>query len=204
MPPDRKIVSKQPDPVQRLLMQMTTFLEKRLKLQINESKSACARPWTRKFLGHSLTMHRQAWLRIAPESIKWLTARVKERMRKGRGRSLSHTIEALNSVLRGWINYFRYTQTEGRWKNWTAGYVGACAASCGGKRSTANAELTTMLPSPGAHGGPRTQRSARNRQGPWWNAGASDMNAAFLKRWFDVFGLVVSLLDTRQRLQRCL
>ncbi|MEX3612300.1 MAG: hypothetical protein VB124_05155 [Burkholderia sp.] len=58
--------------------------------------------------------------------------------------------------------------------------------------------------SPGAHGGPRTRRSARNRQGPWWTAGASDMNAAFLKRWLDVFGLVVSLLDTRQRLQRCL
>ncbi|MEX3583247.1 MAG: reverse transcriptase domain-containing protein [Burkholderia sp.] len=41
---------------ERLLMQMTTFLEKRLKLQINESKSACARHWTRKFLGYSLTM----------------------------------------------------------------------------------------------------------------------------------------------------
>ncbi|MEX3583771.1 MAG: group II intron reverse transcriptase/maturase, partial [Burkholderia sp.] len=73
----------------------------RLKLQINEAKSACARPWTRKFLGYSLTMHRQARLRIAPESIKRLTARVKQLMRKGRGRSLSHTIEVLNPVLCG-------------------------------------------------------------------------------------------------------
>lgn len=45
------------------------------------------------------------------------------------------------------------------------------------------------------------RRSAHNGQGPWWNAGASHMNAAFPKRWFDALGLV-SLLDTRQRLQR--
>ena len=44
-------------------------------------------------------------------------------------------------------------------------------------------------------------RSARNGRGPWWNAGASHMNAAFPKSWFDRMGLV-SLLDTVQRLQR--
>ncbi|MEX3582419.1 MAG: group II intron reverse transcriptase/maturase [Burkholderia sp.] len=98
---------------ERLLVEMTTFLAERLKLQINKAKSACARSWTRKCLGYSLTMHRQARLRIAPESIKWLTARVKELMRKGRGRSLSHTIEVLNPVLRGWTNYFRHTQGKG-------------------------------------------------------------------------------------------
>jgi len=99
---------------ERLLMQMTTFLARRLKLQINEAKSACARPWERKFLGYSLTWHRQARLRIALESLSRLTARVKELMRKGRGRSLSHTIEALNPVLRGWINYFRHSRQRRR------------------------------------------------------------------------------------------
>ena len=44
-------------------------------------------------------------------------------------------------------------------------------------------------------------RSACNHRGPWWNAGASHMNAAFPKSWFDHLGLV-SLLDTVQRLQR--
>ncbi|MEX3581707.1 MAG: group II intron maturase-specific domain-containing protein [Burkholderia sp.] len=81
-------------------------------------------------------------------------------MRKGRGRSLSHTIEALNPVLRGWINYFHYTQTKGCWRNWTAGYVGACAASCGGKRSTANAELLCCV----ARGSRRTPHSALSSQ----------------------------------------
>ena len=47
----------------------------------------------------------------------------------------------------------------------------------------------------------RAWRSAKNQRGPWFNAGASHMNAAFPKSWFDRLGLV-SLLDTVQRLQR--
>jgi hypothetical protein len=47
----------------------------------------------------------------------------------------------------------------------------------------------------------RAWRSACNQRGPWWNAGASHMNAAFPKSWFDTQGLV-SLLGTVQRLQR--
>ena len=49
---------------------------------------------------------------------------------------------------------------------------------------------------------PRTAwHSAYHGRGPWWNAGASHMNAAFPTSWFDALGLV-SLLDTVQRLQR--
>ena len=47
----------------------------------------------------------------------------------------------------------------------------------------------------------RAWRSASNGRGPWWNAGASHMHAAYPKSWFDALGLV-SLLDTVQRLQR--
>ena len=47
----------------------------------------------------------------------------------------------------------------------------------------------------------RAWRSATNGRGPWWNAGASHMHAAFPKSWFDQQGLV-SLLDTVQHLQR--
>jgi RNA-directed DNA polymerase len=47
----------------------------------------------------------------------------------------------------------------------------------------------------------RAWRSATNGRGPWWNAGASHMPAAFPKSWFAHLGLV-SVLDTVQRLQR--
>ncbi|MET3133957.1 hypothetical protein AAKU55_004250, partial [Oxalobacteraceae bacterium GrIS 1.11] len=46
----------------------------------------------------------------------------------------------------------------------------------------------------------RAWKSASNGRGPWWNAGASHMNAAYPKRFFDVQGLV-SLLDTQRRFQ---
>jgi RNA-directed DNA polymerase len=186
---------------ERLLRQMTVFLEKRLKLQINESKSACARPWTRKFLGYSVTMHRQARLRIAPESLRRLTARVKELMRKGRGRSLSHTITALNPVLRGWINYFRYTQVKGALEE-LDGWLRRRLRCLLWRQAKHRHRRQSMLRRQGLTED-RARRSARNGQGPWWNAGASHMNAAFPKRWFGALGLV-SLLDTQQRLQRCL
>ncbi|EIF29955.1 Retron-type reverse transcriptase [Burkholderia sp. Ch1-1] len=185
---------------ERLLEQMTAFLAKRLRLQINESKSACARPWSRKFLGYSLTMHRQPRLRIAPESLKRLTARVKELMRKGRGRSLSHTIEALNPTLRGWINYFRHTQVKGTLEEMD-GWLRRRLRCLLWRQAKTRQARTVMLRRQGLaeH---RAWRSAHNGQGPWWNAGASHMNAAFPKRLFDALGLV-SLLDIQQRLQRC-
>jgi hypothetical protein len=44
----------------------------------------------------------------------------------------------------------------------------------------------------------RAWQSATNGRGPWWNGGASHMNAAYPKSRFDRMGLV-SLLDTLQR-----
>lgn len=46
----------------------------------------------------------------------------------------------------------------------------------------------------------RAWRSATNGRGPWWNAGASHLNAAFPKSYFDRMGLV-SLLDAQRRFQ---
>jgi RNA-directed DNA polymerase len=183
---------------ERLLTAMTNFLAKRLKLKVNAAKSACARAWARKFLGYSLTMHRQARLRIAPQSLQRLTARVKTLLRKGRGRSLRHTMETLNPVLRGWINYFQFTQGKGALEDldrWVRRRL-RCLLWRQAKRRDAR---TTMLRRQGLQGD-RAWRSARNGQGPWWNAGASHMRDAVPKRFFDRQGLV--LLDTQQRLQR--
>ncbi|RQT01692.1 group II intron reverse transcriptase/maturase [Burkholderia contaminans] len=184
---------------ERLLTQMKAFLEKRLKLRINEAKSTCARPWTRKFLGYSVTMHRQARLRIAPESLKRLTARIRELMRPGRGRSVSQTIEALNPVLRGWISYFRYTEVKGALEA-LDGWIRRRLRSLLWRQAKRWRARTVMLRRRGLSEA-RAWQSSRNGRGPWWNAGASHMNAAFPKRYFDALGLV-SLLDTQQRLQR--
>ena len=57
------------------MTEITRFLEQELRLKVNREKSACARPWERKFLGYSLTWHVNAKLKIAPESVKRLYGR---------------------------------------------------------------------------------------------------------------------------------
>src|SRR5438067_1084415 len=98
---------------ERVMRGVRVFLEEVLHLRVNAAKSAVARPWERKFLGFSFSVQRETRLRIAPESVQRLTKRIRERLRSGRGRSLAHTIEDLNPLLRGWIGYFQLTQSKG-------------------------------------------------------------------------------------------
>jgi hypothetical protein len=178
---------------------LTRFLAQRLKLTVNTAKSAVAAPWERKFLGYSLTRHKAPRLRIAPTSLKRLETRIREVLKGARGRSLRWTITELNPVLRGWAAYFKLTEAKRAleeldgwirrqlrcilWRQWKRPYTRAT--------NLMKAGLTEE----------QSWRSATNQRGPWWNAGASHMNAAFRKSFFDRLGLV-SLLDTTQRLQR--
>ena len=182
-----------------LLQSLTEFLGERLKLKVNQAKSAVARPWQRKFLGYSMTGHRKPKLRIAAPSLQKLTAKVNDLLRGARGRNIGATIQTLNPALRGWAAYFKLTETKRAleerdgwlrhklrcilWRQWKRPYARA--------RNLMQRGLTEE----------RAWRSACNQRGPWWNAGASHMHAAFPKSWFDHLGLV-SLLDTVQRLQR--
>jgi RNA-directed DNA polymerase len=96
---------------ERVMESITKFLSKKLRLRVNEEKSAVGRPWERKFLGFTFTWTKKTRRRIAPETLK----RVKERIRKltsrKRGNNLEQIIKELNSYLCGWINYFGYCET---------------------------------------------------------------------------------------------
>jgi RNA-directed DNA polymerase len=178
------------------MAEITRFLEERLRLKVNADKSACARPWERKFLGYGLTNHVEAKLKIAPESLQRLHQKMREHLRAGRGRSLAATISALNPLLRGWMSYFRLTEVKGvleeldgrvrrtlralLWRQWKRPFTRAKALM---KRGLTHE---------------RAWQSVTNGRGAWWNAGASHMNAAFSKSCFDRMGLI-SLVDIRQR-----
>lgn len=179
-----------------VLASMTRFLEERLKLRVNAAKSASAHVWARKFLGYSLT--RQVRRRIAPESLQRLKARVRELMRQGRGRSLIHTIETLNPVLRGWIGYFQLTQGQ-RVLEELDGWLRRRLRCLLWRHAKTRQRRTGMLRQRGLTE-QRAWHSGHNGQGPWWNAGASHMHAAFPKSFFDGAGLI-SLIDTQRRLQ---
>lgn len=182
---------------ERVMTAMTGFLEERLKLKVNAEKSAVARPWQRKFLGYSMTWHHKPKLKIAKKSHQRFKDKVREVFRTARGRSLRQLIDALNPLLRGWVNYFQHTEVKGvleeldgwirhklravLWRQWKRAYTRA--------KNLMRRGLERK----------RAWQSATNGRGPWWNGGASHMNHAYPKAWFDRMELV-SLLDTQRRL----
>jgi len=183
---------------ERVMRGIKVFLEEVLHLRVNAEKSAVARPWVRKFLGFSFTVQRETRLRIAPESVQRLMQRVRERLRSGRGQSLSHTIEDLNPLLRGWIGYFQPTQSKGileELDGWVRRRL-RCLLWRQWKRPRTRERRLLAL----GLDAERAWCSAVNGHGPWWNAGASHMNHALPAAYFTRMGLV-SLLREQQRLQ---
>src|SRR5246500_2482803 len=94
---------------QRVMAEVTAFLEQRLKLKVNADKSAVARPWQRKFLGYSVTWHRKPKLKIPPTSRQRLGEKIRQTLRGAQGRSVKQVIAELNPLWRGWVSYFRLT-----------------------------------------------------------------------------------------------
>ena len=101
-------------------------------------------------------------------------------------------------LLLGWINYFRLTESKGILED-LDGWVWRrlrCLLWRQWKRPATRARKLRAL----GMEGDRAFHSARNGQGPWWNAGASHMNHALPAKYFTAKGLV-SLMGTHQRLQ---
>ncbi|MCP4121327.1 MAG: group II intron reverse transcriptase/maturase, partial [Bacteroidetes bacterium] len=91
----------------RVMESVSRFIEKKLRLKINEEKSAVDRPWNRKYLGFCVTNSRKnPKIRIHWKSIKRFKERVREITRRNRGRSTSQVNGELVMFMRGWWNYF--------------------------------------------------------------------------------------------------
>jgi RNA-directed DNA polymerase len=95
----------------RVMQSVTGFLRRRLKLKVNETKSAVARPQERKFLGFSFTAGAQPKRRIAPKALLRCKQRIRELTRRTRGISLQQMTNELGSYLRGWKSYFAFCET---------------------------------------------------------------------------------------------
>jgi RNA-directed DNA polymerase len=93
----------------RVMRSVGEFLSRRLKLKVNEAKSAVARPWQRKFLGFSTT---RFGLRrcVSREAMKRLKERVRVITQRTRGRSIKDIAAELGQYLRGWKAYFGFAE----------------------------------------------------------------------------------------------
>jgi RNA-directed DNA polymerase len=93
---------------ERVLQSVKEFLWKRLKLKINEVKSACASVNERQFLGYRLLS--EGKLVVASHSVKRVKDKIRVLTYRSRGVSLEKIISELNTILRGWANYFYLTE----------------------------------------------------------------------------------------------
>ena len=96
---------------ERVKESIARFITTKLKLKVNQQKSAVARPWERKFLGFSFTWNRVSKRRIAPKAVLRFKRRVRELTRRTKGVSIERMAEELAQYLRGWIGYFGKCQT---------------------------------------------------------------------------------------------
>lgn len=119
---------------ERVMASVKTFIEKTLRLKVNEKKSAVARPWQRKFLGFSFTFHKEPKVRIAKQSLKRMKSKIRELTARKMPFPMEYRIQKLNQYLTGWCGYFALADTKSifasldgwirrrlrmcLWKNW--------------------------------------------------------------------------------------
>jgi len=96
---------------QRVMESITRFITQRLKLKVNDKKSAVARPQERKFLGFSFTDDSVIRRRIAPKAVERFKERIREITRHAKSVSLETTMATLAPYMRGWRGYFGFCET---------------------------------------------------------------------------------------------
>lgn len=172
---------------ERVMESITRFLTTKLKLKVNQAKSAVARPRERKFLGFSFTGGKESRRRIAPKAILRFKARIRELTCRTRGISMEQRAQELSAYLRGWRGYFGFCQTPSvlmhldgwlrrrlrsvTWKQWKRGR----------KRF---AELRTR-----GIGRDLAAQTAGSPHGPWRLGRSPALNYALPNSYFDSLGI---------------
>ena len=95
---------------ERVMASVSRFLTNRLRLKVNEAKSAVARPEERKFLGFSIS-NDGSERRITPKALDKFKGRIRDMTRRTRGFSLQQLIKELKPYIMGWRGYFGFCRT---------------------------------------------------------------------------------------------
>ncbi len=159
----------------------------RLRLRVNEEKSAVDLVWNRKILGYSFWLRRNnaPGLRVADKALGVMKDRVRLLTRRLRGRSMARVIEDLREYLPGWRNYFSLVddvKTLGRLDKWIRHRLRTLHL----KQWKHAAKVYRELRARGASARTAAQRAAHTRR--WWATGAA-LNTALTVAYFDALGL---------------
>jgi len=96
---------------QRVMESISRFITQKLKLKVNEAKSAVAQPSQRKFLGFSFTGGPDVKRVIAPKALNHFKQRIRDITRRAKSVSIGTTMDELAPFMRGWRGYFGFCET---------------------------------------------------------------------------------------------
>lgn len=170
----------------RVMEGITQFLNKKLRLKVNEEKSAVAHPWERKFLGFTFTRIEYR-VRIAPKSIDRAKDKLRTLTSPLRGGTMSTIIEELNRYLTGWRQYYSICEETKQFRNieswlrrrlrcllWIRWKTGKKRLQELRKRDV-RADLA--------------RRTAYGSKGPWRMSASPALHFALPTKYFDTLGL---------------
>ncbi len=172
---------------ERVMESLKRFITTKLKLKVNEQKSAVARPWERKFLGFSFTWDREPRRRIAPKAVLRFKERVRELTSRTRGVSMERMAEELSRYLRGWIGYFGKCQTPSvlqGLEEWTRRRLRSAIWKQWKRGSVRFAELRKR-----GVGKELAAKTAGSAHGPWRLANSPALAYALPNAYFDSLGI---------------
>lgn len=169
-------------------MQTLRRLYARLRLRINEAKSAVARPWDRKFLGYSFWVApgRKVKRRVAPKALEVMKDRVRNITSRNGGRSMTAVFAELRSYLEGWKQYFGMADTPRVFKEldeWIRHRLRQVQLKQWKRAKTIYRELIRR----GTADEVARQVAANSRR--WWQNSAMLLNVALPTRFFSEAGI---------------
>ena len=156
----------------------------KLRLKVNETKTAVAPVWGRKFLGYSLWVSLQGHVRlaVAGEAVQRYKQRIRQMTRRQTGRSMSQIAQDLQSFLPGWKAYFQLAQTHRVWRGldeWLRHRLRAIQLKFWRRGPTIYRELRAL----GASHDVAAQGAANSSR--WWRASALGVNRVLTIAHFD-------------------
>ena len=170
------------------VMKTLRRLYERLRLRINEAKSAVARPQDRKFLGYSFWYAKGSVVkrRVAPKALEAMKERVREITTRNGGRSLKTVMAELRSYLAGWKQYFRLAETPrvfGDLDEWVRHRLRQVQLKQWKRGTTIYREMKRL----GATEDAAREVAANSRR--WWKNSSMLLNTALPTSYYDRMGV---------------
>lgn len=170
------------------VMSLLQRLYAKLGLKVNETKSAVAAVYGRKFLGYSLWETRKGEVRrrVADKALAKFKQRVRQLTRRNSGRSMEQVVEELRPYLLGWKAYFRLAQEPKIWREldeWVRRRLRAIQLKHWKRGTTIYRELRAL----GASS--KVAAQVAGNASSWWRNSARAIKSILTSAYFDRLGV---------------